>query len=109
MVAEIIREKIMRTIGSEVPYQITVEIASYKIDEEKNIVDIYASILVERESQKGIVIGAKGAKLKKIGIDSRIDIERLVSMQVNLKTHVKVKSGWSDDDRALKSLGYDLI
>ncbi|MDE4982311.1 KH domain-containing protein, partial [Francisella tularensis subsp. holarctica] len=51
---------------------------------------------------------AKGAKLKKIGTDSRIDIERLVGMQVNLNTHVKVKSGWSDDDRALKSLGYDL-
>ncbi|OEZ33801.1 GTPase Era [Francisella endosymbiont of Amblyomma maculatum] len=109
MVAEIIREKIMRTIGSEVPYQITVEIDSYKVDEEKNIVDIYTSILVERESQKGIVIGAKGTKLKKIGTYSRIDIERLVGMQVNLKTHVKVKSGWSDDDRALKSLGYDLI
>ena len=109
IVAEIIREKIMRTIGSEVPYQITVEIDSYKVDEEKNIVDIYTSILVERESQKGIVIGAKGTKLKKIGTDSRLDIERLVGMQVNLKTHVKVKSGWSDDDRALKSLGYDLI
>jgi len=109
MVAEIIREKIMRTIGNEVPYQITVEIDSYKVDQEKNIVDIYASILVERDSQKGIVIGAKGTKLKKIGTDSRIDIERLVGMKVNLKTHVKVKSGWSDDERALKSLGYDLI
>lgn len=109
MVAEIIREKIMRTIGNEVPYQITVEIDSYKVDQEKNIVDIYASILVERDSQKGIVIGAKGVKLKKIGTDSRIDIERLVGMKVNLKTHVKVKSGWSDDERALKSLGYDLI
>ncbi|QWU98596.1 MULTISPECIES: GTPase Era [Francisella] len=109
MVAEIIREKIMRTIGSEVPYQIAVEIDSYKVDQEKDIADIYASILVERDSQKGIVIGAKGVKLKKIGTDSRIDIERLVGMKVNLKTHVKVKSGWSDDDRALKSLGYDLI
>ncbi|MFV9973053.1 MAG: GTPase Era [Francisella endosymbiont of Hyalomma asiaticum] len=109
MVAEIIREKIMRTIGSEVPYQITVEIDRYEVDEEKNIVDIYTSIIVERESQKGIVIGAKGTNLKKIGTDSRMDIERLVGMQVNLKTHVKVKSGWSDDDRALKSLGYDLI
>ncbi|MEY8716248.1 GTPase Era [Francisella philomiragia] len=109
MVAEIIREKIMRTIGNEVPYQITVEIDSYKVDQEKSIVDIYASILVERDSQKGIVIGAKGTKLKKIGTDSRIDIERLVGMKVNLKTHVKVKSGWSDDERALKSLGYDLI
>ncbi|MED7788575.1 GTPase Era [Francisella sp. 19X1-34] len=109
LVSEIIREKIMRTIGNEVPYQIAVEIDSYKVDQEKNIVDIYASILVERDSQKGIVIGAKGAKLKKIGTDSRIDIERLVDMKVNLKTHVKVKSGWSDDDRALKSLGYDLM
>ncbi len=109
MVAEIIREKIMRTIGSEVPYQIAVEIDSYKIDTEKNIVDIYASILVERDSQKGIIIGAKGSKLKKIGMDSRVDIERMVEMRVNLKTFVKVKSGWSDDERALKSLGYDLM
>ncbi|MDE4976242.1 KH domain-containing protein, partial [Francisella tularensis subsp. holarctica] len=73
MVAENIREKIMRTIGSEVPYQIAVEIYSYKVDQEKNIVYISASILVERNSQKGIVIGSKGAKLKKIGTDSRID------------------------------------
>lgn len=109
MVAEIIREKIMRTIGSEVPYQIAVEIDSYKVDAEKNIVDIYASILVERDSQKGIIIGAKGSKLKKIGMDSRVDIERMVDMKVNLKTFVKVKSGWSDDERALKSLGYDLM
>ena len=76
---------------------------------EKNIVDIYASILVERDSQKGIIIGAKGSKLKKIGMDSRVDIERMVEMKVNLKTFVKVKSGWSDDERALKSLGYDLM
>ena len=75
----------------------------------KSIVDIYASILVERDSQKGIIIGAKGSKLKKIGMDSRIDIERMVEMKVNLKTFVKVKSGWSDDERALKSLGYDLM
>ncbi|GAB4221845.1 MAG: GTPase Era [Francisella sp.] len=109
MVAELIREKIMRTIGSEVPYQITIEIDSYQVDHEKGIVNIYASIIVERESQKGIVIGAKGSKLKKIGTDSRIDIERLVGMKVNLKTHVKVKKGWSDDERALKSLGYTLI
>lgn len=109
MVAEIIREKIMRTIGSEVPYQIAVEIDDYKVDVEKNIVDIYASILVERDSQKGIIIGAKGAKLKKIGMDSRVDIEYMLEMKVNLKTFVKVKSGWSDDERALKSLGYELM
>ncbi len=109
MVAEIIREKIMRTIGSEVPYQIAVEIDSYKVDVEKNIVDIYASILVERDSQKGIIIGSKGSKIKKIGMDSRVDIERMVEMRINLQTYVKVKCGWSDDERALKSLGYDLM
>ncbi|MDE4967891.1 KH domain-containing protein, partial [Francisella tularensis] len=65
--------------------------------------------LVHRNSQKGIVIGAKGAKLKKIDTDTRIHIERLDGMQVNLKTHVKVKSGWSYDYLALKSLGSDLI
>ena len=109
LVSEIIREKIMRTIGSEVPYQIAIEIDSYKIDEERNIADIYASILVERDSQKGIVIGSKGTKLKKIGTDSRNDIENLIGMQANLKLWVKVKSGWSDNDHALKSLGYDFI
>lgn len=109
LVSEIIREKIMRSIGSEVPYQIAVEIDSYKIDEQKNIADIYASILVERDSQKGIVIGAKGSKLKKIGVDARKDIEHLIGMQANLKIWVKVRSGWSDDERALKSLGYDLV
>ena len=92
----------MRTIGSEVPYQIAIEIDSYKIDEERNIADIYASILVERDSQKGIVIGSKGAKLKKIGIDSRNDIENLIGMQANLKLWVKVKSGWSDNDPCIK-------
>ena len=109
MVSEIIREKIMRTIGSEVPYQIAVEIDSYKIDDKRNIADIYASILVEKPSQKGIVIGAQGSKLKKIGIDSRKDIENMIEMHVNLKLWVKVKSGWSDDERALKSLGYELM
>ena len=109
MVSEVIREKIMRTIGSEVPYQIAVEIDSYKIDDKRNIADIYASILVEKPSQKGIVIGAQGSKLKKIGIDSRKDIENMIEMQANLKLWVKVKSGWSDDERALKSLGYELM
>ena len=64
---------------------------------------------MERDSQKGIIIGAKGSKLKKIGMDSRVDIERMIEMKVNLKTFVKVKSGWSDDERALKSLGYNLM
>jgi len=107
LVAEIIREKLMRTIGSEVPYQLTVEIESFKQNSNKYMIDIHAAILLERDSQKGIVIGARGSMLKKIGIESRQDIEHMLERRVNLKLWVKVKSGWSDDSRALKSLGYD--
>lgn len=109
MVAEIIREKLMRSVGQEVPYQLTVEIEDFKVDEKHNKVKIHAAILVERDSQKGIVIGAKGARLKKIGTDARADLEKMLGKSVNIQLWVKVKEGWSDDDRALKSLGYDLL
>ncbi len=104
LVAELIREKITRQLGDELPYQMTVEIESFK--EEKGIVYIDALILVEREGQKRILIGDKGARIKQIGQQAREDMEVLLDSKVMLKTWVKVKSGWSDDERALRSLGY---
>jgi GTP-binding protein Era len=103
-VAEIIREKLTRSLGEELPYSLTVEIESLK--EEDYIQHISAIIWVEREGQKPIVIGKKGERLKSIGIQSRKDIEILFNQKVNLKLWVKVRGGWSDDDRALASLGY---
>ena len=108
MIAEVIREKLMRTMGQEVPYQLAVEIDKCKYNQEKDLMEIYATILVERKGQKAMVIGAKGQKLKKIGSDARADIELMLGKKVFLQLWVKVKEGWSDDDRALKSLGYHL-
>lgn len=105
LAAEIIREKITRQLGDELPYQMTVEIETFT--QEGKILHINALILVEREGQKRILIGDKGDRLKKIGQQSREDMQLLFDTKVMLKTWVKVKSGWSDDERALRSLGYD--
>jgi len=105
LVAEIIREKLVRELGNELPYQTTVEIERYK-DEEK-ITRIHALILVETKGQKIIVIGDKGAKLKSIGTKARKDIEALINRKVFLQLWVKVKAGWSDSETSLRSLGYD--
>lgn len=105
LVAEIIREKITRQLGDELPYEITVQIDRYK--EGKGIIEIDSTILVEREGQKGILIGKKGARLKKIGSEARKDIESFLNSKTILKLWVRVKTGWSDDDRALVSLGYE--
>ena len=105
MAAEIVREKVMRFVGDELPYSITVEIEKYKV-EDNSVHHIHALILVEREGQKRMVIGNKGAKLKVIGRDARQDLERMLEAKVFLQTWVKVKSGWADDERALRSLGY---
>ena len=102
--SEIVREKITRQLGDEVPYQITVEIEEFSQNEK--IANISALILVEREGQKRIIIGDKGERLKQIGSESRKDMELLFDTKVMLKLWVKVKGGWSDDERALKSLGY---
>jgi len=104
MVAEIIREKVVRQLGQEVPHQVAVEIELWK--DRGDIVDIAAKILVERDGQKRILIGKGGDRIKKIGTAARHDIEELVGSRVMLELWVKVKSGWSDDDRALRSLGY---
>ena len=105
LTAEIIREKLVRELGNELPYQTTVEIERYK-DEEK-ITRIHALILVETKGQKVIVIGDKGARLKSIGTKARKDIETLIDRKVFLQLWVKVKSGWSDSEASLRSLGYD--
>ena len=105
MASEIVREKLIRFTGDELPYSTTVEIEQFKIDD-KGILHINALILVERTTQKRMVIGNKGEKLKVIGQESRRDMENLFERKVFLETWVKVKSGWADDERALRSLGY---
>lgn len=105
LAAEIVREKIMRQLGDELPYAVTVEIEEFALEGE--VVHISALILVERKGQKKIIIGEKGSRLRAIGTDARKDMERLFDCKVMLRLWVKVKSGWSDDERALRSLGYD--
>ena len=105
MASEIIREKLMRFTGDELPYSTTVEIEQFKVDE-KGILHINALILVERNSQKRMVIGNKGERLKTIGQEARRDMEEMFEQKVFLESWVKVKSGWADDERALRSLGY---
>lgn len=105
MCAEIIREKLMRQMGDELPYSVSVEIEEFREDE-KHITHISAAILVERNGQKKMVIGAGGSRIKLIGTEARHDIERMIDSKVFLSLFVKVKAGWADDERALKSLGY---
>jgi len=104
-IAEIIREKIIHATGQELPYNTTVVIESMKSDIHK--VDISAIIWVAREGQKPIIIGANGERLKKIGTLARKEIVRLLGRKVFLRLWVKVKSNWTDDERALGSLGYE--
>ncbi len=103
--AEIIREKLTRRLGDELPYALTVEIERY--EENPGITKIYAIIWVERLTQKNIVIGRQGELLKKVGTDARQDIEKLIGHKVYLQLWVKVKKGWSDNERALQSLGFN--
>jgi GTP-binding protein Era len=105
LAAESVREKAFRLLGDELPYGIAVTIERW--DEDENRAEIVATLLVEREAHKGIVIGAGGAKLREIGRQARLDIEELLGKAVYLQTHVRVRRGWSEDARALKSLGYE--
>ncbi len=97
LVSEIVREKIIRQLGEELPYEIAVEIEQFKEDD--RLADIGAVIFVQREGQKRIVIGAKGARLKSIGSSARVDIEKLLDKKVMLRLWVKVKEGWTDNER----------
>jgi len=102
--AEMIREKIVRSLGDELPYATTVEIE--KFDDTTKLLNIHALITVERDNQKAIVIGKGGERIKQIGIQARKELQTFFEKKVNLKTWVKVRKGWSDDERALQQLGY---
>ena len=104
LAAEFVREKITRQKGDELPYEVNVEIEEFK--KKDGVLHISALILVEREGQKKILIGTKGSSLKLIGTEARREMEQLFDAKVMLNLWVKVKSGWSDDERALRSLGY---
>ncbi|OED67515.1 GTPase Era [Vibrio splendidus ZS-139] len=106
MASEIIREKLMRFTGEELPYSVTVEIERFDYNPDNDGFHINALILVERTGQKKMVIGKAGEKIKTIGREARLDMEELFGRKVYLETWVKVKSGWADDERALRSLGY---
>jgi GTP-binding protein Era len=102
--AEILREKLFRNLGEELPYGIAVEIEKY--EQEGDLRRIHAAVIVDRAAHKAIVIGKAGERLKRVSTDARKDMEKLFGGKVWLETWVKVKGGWADDERALKSLGY---
>jgi len=104
-VSESIREKILKHYKKEVPYSVQVEVEEFK--EEEEIIRIRAIIFVMRESQRGIIIGHKGAGIKRIGTEARRELERFFGKKIFLETVVKVKKNWRDDDRQLKSFGYE--
>lgn len=105
LAAELLREKLFRNLGDELPYGLTVEIE--KFEEEADVRRIHAAIIVDKQAHKGIIIGRDGEHLKRISSDARKDMENLFGGKVWLETWVKVRSGWADDERALKSLGYE--
>lgn len=107
LAAEIIREKVFRQTGQELPYGSTVIIDLFK-PKENGVMHIAATIFVERESHKRMIIGNKGEKLKRIGSDARVDIEKMIENKVFLQLWCKVKSGWADNEQILASLGYEL-
>ncbi|WP_196137356.1 GTPase Era [Aliikangiella sp. G2MR2-5] len=106
LAAEIIREKLIRQLGQELPYAITVEIEQFKTDDD-GLLRINGLIYVERNGQKSIVIGKSGSRLKKVGSEARLEMKKLFGQKVHLELWVKVKDGWSDDERSLRSLGFN--
>lgn len=107
MVAEIIREKLLRLLNHEIPHGTAVEITRFT-ERDNGIIDVVATIYCERESHKGIIIGKRGAMLKKIGERARGDIERFMGTKVYLETWVKVKENWRDNDVLIKNFGYEM-
>lgn len=105
LASEFLREKLFRLLGDELPYGIAVEIE--KFETEGNLRRIFAAVVVDRDSHKGMVIGKNGEQLKRISSEARVELEKLFDARVYLEVWVKVKSGWADDERALKSLGYE--
>jgi GTPase len=105
MAAEFIREKLFRQLGEELPYAVSVVIE--KFEQEGRLRRIFAAVIVDRANQKGIVLGEGGEKMKRIATEARLDLEKLYGGKVYLEVFVKVKSGWADDERVLRSLGYE--
>lgn len=105
LAAEFLREKLFRLLGEELPYGMAVEIE--KFETEPGLRRIHAAVIVDRDAHKAIVIGKGGSRLKRIATEARVELEKLFDSKVFLEVWVKVKSGWADDERALKSLGYD--
>ncbi|MBN8440443.1 MAG: GTPase Era [Thauera sp.] len=105
LAAEFLREKLFRLLGDELPYGIAVEIEKFEV--EGNLRRVFAAVIVDKPGHKGIVIGKGGEKLKRISSEARVELEKLFDGKVYLEVWVKVKSGWTDDERALKSLGYE--
>ncbi|MDD5180561.1 MAG: GTPase Era [Gallionellaceae bacterium] len=106
LAAELLREKVFRFTGEELPYSVSVVIEQFK-QEKSGMRRIHAAILVDKEGHKAMLIGAKGEKLKEIATQARLDMEKLFGAKVFLEVFVKIKSGWADDERVLKSLGYE--
>ena len=104
LAAELVREQLFRHLGQELPYSITVEIEQF--DDEEKLYRIGAVIYVERDGQKSIVIGKKGALLKSVGKDARLEMQSLFGRKIFLRLWVKVREGWGDNERMLKNLGY---
>ena len=107
IVAELIREKALHALDDEIPHGIAVYIDQMKQRKGQNFFDIDATIVCERDSHKGIIIGKGGAMLKKIGSNARYEMERMLDAKVNLKLWVKVKKDWRDSDYLIKNFGYD--
>jgi GTP-binding protein Era len=105
MAAEFIREKLFRLLGDELPYAVSVVIE--KFEHQGTLRRIFAAVIVDRANQKGIVLGEGGEKMKRIATEARLDLEKLYGGKVYLEVFVKVKSGWADDERVLRSLGYE--
>ena len=103
--AEIVREKVLQHTSEELPYTTAVSVDRWEEDEEKNLIKIYATIVVERETQKPIVIGKQGSMIKRIGTEARVDLEKFFGTKVFLDLRVKVNPGWRDSERALDEIG----
>ena len=107
IVQELIREKALMNLSDELPHGIAITIEKFKERQDRNLIDIDATIIVEKKSHKGMVIGKKGSMIKKIGTDARIDIEQLLDAKVNLKLWVKIDEEWRNKDSRLRYLGYN--
>jgi GTP-binding protein Era len=105
LASEIVREKLFRLTGDELPYSCTVQIDRF--EEEDQLRRIAATIIVERDAHKGMVVGQGGERLKRIGTEARVELERLLGAKVFLELWVKVRSGWADDEAHLRSFGYE--